>query len=661
MYLDPVSEAIAHFIGHFSMRLEAAKLRDMYDQFAAVRKFADENDAFASVKVDIRSHYELNDLDPGVRYVSPSWQIEMLEVGVQPSDYWIGASWQLPWARPIGFTSNNPVPALQPGFSIQIEPPGSIAVVVEQYNSLNDDDFVTFVDHELQGLSLPDPQAQLAELKLISEQLNPVGLVLEPASEAGIAGTIITLSELIAALSADNGMPTAGSTEMYLFGEEQTAGIHINGVLADAIPKFSDFRPADTSEVPEEHGTHASAAGSFEPEPSVTIATGGNTLVNQAILSSSWAVSPEFAVEGDAISVNIINQINVWSDIDAIDTQFSNWVNSDGTPTQAFNIASVVTELASPMEESTNEGASPQFPKIWSVTTIEGNLVFLNWLEQLNLISDNDVSILTHTGSETLVGTGGNLTVNDLTMLGIGQYYDLILVGGNYYNANVINQTNIMLDNDVISAGDGFMATGEGTLATQGNLLWNQAAIQIVGSTTFADLPAHYAQALANLAAGDETLPQELLNDPAFMGLMGLRVLYISGDLIDLQYINQTNIIGDSDLVQHIADEMAPDNGGSWIESTGDNTLINIATIFESHEDMNIHVGGEVYSDALLHQAGFVAETNEFSPEDAPLASEAVLFLAEGMLDDTPGEDSMGPAPIPADGVPADVMQTILA
>ena len=55
-------------------------------------------------------------------------------------------------------------------------------------------------------------------------------------------------------------------------------------------------------------------------------------------------------------------------------------------------------------------------------------------------------------------------------------YYDLIIVGGNIYDANIIHQLNVLVDNDMIGAVEGFETNGEGSLSSAGNLLWNQAA-----------------------------------------------------------------------------------------------------------------------------------------------------------------------------------------
>jgi hypothetical protein len=660
MYLDPISEAIAHFIGHFSLKLEEARLREQYDEFRALQKLAQETDAIPHVKVDIQAPYKLADLDPGVIYTSPAEPISMLEVLVPISGPWFGSHWGTlqPFSGVIGDLEYG-YPSFPIRYTHQIEPPGAIAVVVEQYNSLTDNDYVSLTDMAIDSIPETGAQQKLAMLVSKAENLDFVGSVKAPPGEAAIGESILSLAAMLQTLDAGATDSPEGGTIHMLHGGE-TAGVHVNGLVQDLMPKLSDYLPHATAEEPAEPVSHMSGAGILEPYESMLVTAGDNILVNEAILSSSWTVSPVVAVVGNVTSLNIISQINVWSDVDSIGAQFANWVSPTDMPTLAMNIASVTSRLASP-EEAGAPAGPVTFPTTWAVTTITGNLVFLNWLEQVNLVSDNDVTVLTHSGANTYIETGGNLVVNDLTMLGLGNYYDLIIIGGSYYSANLISQMNVMLDNDYVGAGEGFATSGEGSLATHGNLLWNQAAIHVIGSTTFADLPAKFLEAAMGLASGDQSLIAGLLGDAAFAGLSGLRVLYISGDLLDLQYIKQTNILGDSDVLAHVAEELSPDLGGDWTEATGDNALINIATIIDAHPDATIYVGGELYSDALLYQAGLVADDLEIasgSPDQ--LASEAVVFLADGMIDDADQNDDMTPAP-PNDGTHVDVMQTMLS
>jgi hypothetical protein len=82
---------------------------------------------------------------------------------------------------------------------------------------------------------------------------------------------------------------------------------------------------------------------------------------------------------------------------------------------------------------------------------------------------------MTNVGSETMIEMGGNTIINAFSLLQIGQYFDLVVAGGGFYHANIISQTNVLLDNDFMWGANGFSSSGDATVSTGGNLLWNQA------------------------------------------------------------------------------------------------------------------------------------------------------------------------------------------
>ena len=94
------------------------------------------------------------------------------------------------------------------------------------------------------------------------------------------------------------------------------------------------------------------------------------------------------------------------------------------------------------------------------MTEIKGDMIFLNWVEQLNFMTDNDIHILSSTGVKTIVTTGENTAFNDMSFTELGYHFDLIIVGGSIYDGNFIHQKNILLDDDLIGAVSGFSTTG---------------------------------------------------------------------------------------------------------------------------------------------------------------------------------------------------------
>jgi hypothetical protein len=392
------------------------------------------------------------------------------------------------------------------------------------------------------------------------------------------------------------------------------------------------------------------------------VTSGENLLVNEILIGNWQALSNLYAVSGNSYHLNIISQVNVWSDIDAIEFGF-NTEAVEQEATQSFNQASIAN---GPGRTTTDiETISPSYdaPDFWAVTRLDSNLVFMNWVEQINYVSDNDYHSLTTVGSNMMLTTGGNLTANGLSLIDLGYQYDLIVIGGNYYNANVISQTNILLDNDTISFA-GSSSSNVGSIGSSGNVLWNDASIISTGNQSVSGMDAAFTDFLALLAAGSDTIPNEILANAEFAGLPYLKVLYIEGDLINFQYIKQTNILGDADDAIFIGQDY--DNYDETVIdiSSGNNVLVNAAKLVDGGPDANIMIQGDHYSDALIHQAGLAVDADQdilLTDEQDAIVSEAVLFLADGILESEQPNTTSENTVISTNGGDSDVMQTMLA
>jgi hypothetical protein len=150
------------------------------------------------------------------------------------------------------------------------------------------------------------------------------------------------------------------------------------------------------------------------------------------------------------------------------------------------------------------------------------------------------------------------------------------------------------------------------------------------------------------MAAGGRDLSKGVLTDPAFAGLGGLRVLYISGDFLNIQYISQTNIVGDSDQIALAMNALDPQTDAAWTVSTGANALINNAAILDFDSFGRTYVGGQQYSEETLFQAELISHQPDLLTGDPDtLVNEAVVFLDDSMLD---GEfEEMGVTPAEQD------------
>jgi hypothetical protein len=169
------------------------------------------------------------------------------------------------------------------------------------------------------------------------------------------------------------------------------------------------------------------------------------------------------------------------------------------------------------------------------------------------------------------------------------------------------------------------------------------------------------------IEARDAAMPAGLGTDPNFEGQQVLDVLYITGNLFDVTFIKQVNILGDADHVtQAASDYLASTGAGATIDiSTGANAVVNIAQIVDYDTfGATTYLGGNLYSDAVLIQGGLIEHDDTVpQPVNDRLANEVIAFL-----------DNDGDPDSSDDGIinggndyswtlasPADAMQTVLA
>jgi len=669
LHFDRATEAIAHFIGLFEIKFEEMRLRDAYEEFKALEAVRPEPPELPSVPVVVKAPYELGDFNPEVLYQPLAPEL----VGVAPWSYVSLSPPQLPssgqvaeFSKPASLAQHWSTSASRTG-ELQIDPPGSVAVFNSQYIRLSDNDVVSLGGHGLEFSLRTDDSVLLADLIQGAQQASPLESAEEPGSAGELAAFIHTASQELDAYAAEEG----GQETVFIAKSGAIDGIYVNGELVDEAPRFEDYRPAPEESLEaspatstEASGAFASGGGTVTIEASVELEAGGNTLVNSVVLTNNWLQSHVLAVAGDHVELNAIVQINAWYDSDLLSASLNNWTLTQGNPTQAFNIA--MFKHLDPSTGENTQAASGDFPKGWVVTEIKGDLMIVNWLEQFTFMSDEDIAVLACSGATTSIVAGGNTALNKVSLAELGSYYDLIFIGGNLYDANIIQQLNILLDNDLVGAVNGFGTSGEGSVSAGGNLLWNYAGIvEAGGATCVKPLPQSYLDALSDLADGKKSASAEVLRDDVFAGLKGLKVLHVSGDLINLNYVKQTNILGDSDKVALAKNALAKGSDADWMISTGSNTLVNHAGIVDVDTGKTIYVGGEAYSDEVLIQAELIESEPYLGGQDPDaLVSEAVAFLGEDMMAPEPGPQPLdsGPAASPSiETNNADPMHSMLA
>lgn len=679
MVLDKITETIAHFIGLFEITAEEARVREHYRKFEAAAPEAQEAAPIETRGVVIRSPHEFDGFDPYIPYTpAPPLPVSgWTALGLVDRRFDIDLSAPATaWADGGHRLAPKDIGSGSVGLRLpQLDPPGSVAVIVAQSAVMSDDDTIVFGGHGLSPQAMLDPAAALEALLSRAEALSLGTDAARPGSGEEIRQFIVAQRDALKAVHV-----APDGAEIAVQAGDRLDGLYVNGSRVEEAPRFADHRPdhdeADAGPFPDGwqpsmpdrilgQSLGESLAGgapvSAGSSSSIDLTAGGNTLVNSVVLKSSWLAATVTAIVGDHVELNAIVQANVWSDLDRLTAAIGG--GGDDVATLGFNIAGF--ERIDPADGAEAAGAG-EFPDFWVVTQITGDLMILNWIEQMTFMTDNDLAILSASGSHAEIVAGANGARNSVSLLELGHSYDLIVVGGSVYDASIIYQMNILLDDDLVGALPGFEAGGASTLAGGGNLLWNEAGILNVGAADrFEAMAQPYRDAAAQLATGNKSAPQGVLGDPAFAGAGPLKVLYITGDIINLNVVKQTNVLGDSDQVTLAmnAAKAAPD--AHWTVATGANTLVNFAQIADVDALGKTYVGGGAYSDDILIQAEFVSDRPAFDlgPRSADaLVSEAVAFLGD---DAGPGAHApdlpVHPIAASADILSADPMQTMLA
>ncbi|WP_136635326.1 hypothetical protein [Pseudooceanicola onchidii] len=199
------------------------------------------------------------------------------------------------------------------------------------------------------------------------------------------------------------------------------------------------------------------------------------------------------------------------------------------------------------------------------------------------------------------------------------------------------------------------------------NLLVNQAEIVTIGEDIQTEMTDAYAATLDSLQNDKQVISDEILQQKEFMGTEMLRVLHIKNDFKTVNVVQQTNILGDDDQVQLAIDEFAAGLEEEMQVTMGSNALANLALVKDTGLDSTVMTQGEVYSDALLHQAELVMpempDMPDMSAMKASLATEAVAFLSDDMMT-KPNMETMKAdmaAQMEMSLPNADIMQTMLA
>ena len=656
MPLDRISEEIAHFIGLFNLDTEAARMRDGYEAFRAVRDAELPPDDLSRVTIRLNAPYDVKPFEPGLKFHPLlSVQEAAVPVGAMP----FGPAHQ---DITITITGQTDLPQVDDGVTFGAETahvhwliplPNSILTVTAQVLWLSDDDFLDF-GHDTQFLS---PSFYAAKFAALLETAEGLSLGLSDQITPGHMPETESILSVIASAESHADAAPAGAEVSVVQGADAT-GIVIDGVAADEMPDFRENLPQalrEEDEVEEEEvadgpSDDEETDNPFAVDPGHHVETGGNLAANEAYVGSNWVDAEVIAVMGDVVQLNVISQVNILSDGD-IGTH-------PGALSWAVNAAEI--KLQSSDTGEVVAPPAPVFPSHWQVVRVEGDVVAVNWIQQHVFATDFDRVEVQFSGSDTYFGLGGNLLGNLASLVELGFHYDLIIVGGRMISMNMIEQINVLLDDDWISGA----VWAADAISGGDNYLQNSATISTTGIDTITAMTEAFRAAGEALAAGGSSISAALAADPLFAGKVTLSVLYISGDLIEVNAIEQHNYVGDSDQVYLALQDFVAGAGDEVTITTGSNALLNDAAITDIGIDSTVLAGGQVYSDALIHQAELI--DTDAAPDGVALSgltNEAIAaFLASDMIDPPANPDDYGGVPpVMAEGGSLDVMQSVLA
>jgi hypothetical protein len=256
-------------------------------------------------------------------------------------------------------------------------------------------------------------------------------------------------------------------------------------------------------------------------------------------------------------------------------------------------------------------------PSQIQIDWIQTDLIVSNFIQQTIDATDIDHIQTQINAATTLYTMGANQLVNVTDIVQLGSYYDLIMVGGDMVSVDMLYQTLVLVDDDVVTGG----APGPAGAADD-NLLMNQASITTMGQDIDAAVQQNIANAMAHTAPDLTALEDALLNDPMFAGMEQMRVLKIDGDLLQLNIVDQVTMLADQDNVHLSGPHAAQTN-----VIAGSNALLNAASITKSGVDSTVMAANGSYSDLLLHQASLIDAPQTNTGSD--LANEAIAFLMD--------------------------------
>jgi hypothetical protein len=345
-----------------------------------------------------------------------------------------------------------------------------------------------------------------------------------------------------------------------------------------------------------------------------TVSVGSNIVVNDAVLANLDGLTNSLAVLGNYYQTSAIVQTNVFNEQDYVHVNGSAAASVSIAPNTIQNIADF-DNAASTLTSTSGTTASGLN---WTVDVLNGSLLDVHSLVQTNYLSNNDVVYQTTSTGISQIITGGNALVNS-SFATLAANYNLIIVEGSYHQDDLIYQTNVVLDSNFIT-----LNGGSGTQSVIGgqNTVVNDGNITDVGSQTFQPMTKWSEGMIQELGSNQPSLQASLI-EGVFPGLSGTaHVLIVTGDYYDINYISQTNVLSDANVVS-----MA--GSGNQTIVTGHDQVLNAATIIDGGSVNSPYLQGNYYNDMILIQSNIISDGERITGNNPNhLAPELVAFTS---------------------------------
>lgn len=374
---------------------------------------------------------------------------------------------------------------------------------------------------------------------------------------------------------------------------------------------------------------------------------GGNETLNAATIVDAHQFRGSLVVKGDYYRTDLIVQTNVYRDNDDV-AHAGGPAPGDGEDDPAFEIGTdgtKATNIADFEQRDVIEGGMPNFRLgyDWNVDIFEGDFLDLKVITQTNFLIDNDTVVQANQDGLYTLQAGMNQLGNLVRLMDTGKYYDVVIVLGDYHEANMIFQRNILLDDDIVrTVGPGDGDGPGGAIHTGDNLLTNYAAISRIGTEGFGGISGDLEAFIQDILDRDGTLDMDLGWELSGNGSATMNVLVVTGNYYDFNIISQTNIVADVDTVIQYLPQVCGSGPSMQVVVTGDNVLTNAAAIVDAGSIGDQFLGGTFYDDAILVQTNIIAGDDDEITASSPeaIVGEVVAFLTP---DDEPEPEESAP------------------